>query len=63
VDPVVASRAQTWASFDVQGVPIGMSITGDLSDDGQSIFAQTTLDLPDLCGGDRVFVGALERVE
>ena len=63
VDPDAPGRVWTSASFDVQGFPVRMAIQGDLSEDGQTLAAEATLDLPSLCGTDPVLTGTLQRID
>jgi hypothetical protein len=63
VDLDAPGRVWTSASFDVQGFPVRMAIQGDLSEDGQALAAEATLDLPSFCGTDPVLTGTLLRVD
>jgi len=62
VDANTPSRVQTEVPFNVYGVPVRLAIQGDLSEDGQSLTARTTINLPAFCGGNPQFVGTLSRV-
>jgi hypothetical protein len=51
------------AEYVVQGINVGLTLSGDLSRDGQTLTTTARIDLPWLCGRDPVITGELTRVD
>jgi len=50
------------SKFTVEGLPITVRFSSDVSADGKTLQGNTTLDLPWFCGGDPVLTGTLHKV-
>ncbi|MEZ4519428.1 MAG: hypothetical protein R3C44_22240 [Chloroflexota bacterium] len=61
MDPANANQLNASSMISVQGLAIELTLTGDLSADGQNLTAQASIDLPLLCGRDPVIDGTFVR--
>lgn len=50
------------AEVEVEGIAVGLNLSGDLSRDGQTLTTEARIDLPWLCGRDPVISGELSRI-
>jgi len=60
--PKDASRLLTQSTFNVDRFKVSVELDSQISDDGKSISADATIDLPWICGRDPVVSGTLTRI-
>jgi len=60
--PKDASRLLTQSTFKVDRFKVSVEFDSQISDDGKEITADTTIDLPWICGRDPVISGTLTRI-
>ena len=51
------------AEVEVEGIAVGLQLSGDLSRNGQTMTTEARIDLPWLCGRDPVISGELSRID
>lgn len=62
VDTTTPNHLDAEATFTVQSFTITLDLDADLSEDGQALTAEATIDLPFLCGRDPVITGTFTRI-
>jgi hypothetical protein len=55
-------RASIGSRIDAEGVPVSVTLDGNLSPSGKSMQVQAKIDIPFFCGRDPVLTGTLSRV-